>query len=328
MFDLRLDDITEWIRRKCFSSVAIQLPEGLKIRATEIADHIFSNTNVPVTILGDPCYGACDLYVNYKGIADGLVQFGHSPMPSISDDENILFIEALAHLDIKEGIKNVSGSLPGTIGLLATVQYINTLKDVKDVLEGLGKKVLIGKGDGRLKYDGQVLGCNCSAAESVMKDVDSFLYIGEGDFHPLAAAFGVGKEIKVFNPITNELRSVDDVRDRILRKRFAAIESAKNAWSFLVIVCTKAGQRRDAVAGDLIKKINSSGRKAYKAVMEEITPDSLLAYRVDAYVNTGCPRLAMDDSVRYGKPILTPPEAEVAIGLREWELYEFDAIRD
>ncbi|MDR0778571.1 MAG: diphthamide biosynthesis enzyme Dph2 [Methanomassiliicoccaceae archaeon] len=328
MFDLRLDDITEWIRCKCFSSVAIQLPEGLKIRATEIADHIFSNTNVPVIILGDPCYGACDLYVNYKGIADGLVHFGHSPIPSISDDKNILFVEALADLDIRKGIRNIADALPKKVGLLATVQYINTLKDAKDVLEDLGKKVLIGKGDGRLKYDGQVLGCNCSAAESVADGVDCFLYIGEGDFHPLAAAFGVGKEIKVFNPITNELRLVDDVRDRILRKRFAAIEKAKDARSFLVIVCTKAGQRRDRVADELIKNINSTGRKAYKTVMEEITPDSLLAYRVDAYVNTACPRLAMDDSVRYGKPILTPPEAEVAIGLREWDDYEFDAIRD
>jgi 2-(3-amino-3-carboxypropyl)histidine synthase len=327
MFDLRLDDITEWIRRKCFSSVAVQLPEGLKIRATEIADHIFSNTDVPVIILGDPCYGACDLYINFKDVADGLVHFGHSPIPSISDNEDVMFIEALAYLDIKNGIKKIAGSLPENVGLLATVQYISTLRDVKDILEGLGKKVLIGKGDERLKYDGQVLGCNCSAAESVADDVECFLYIGEGDFHPLAAAFGVGKEIKVFNPITNEIRSVDDVRDRILRKRFAAIESAKNAQSFLVIVCTKAGQRRDAVADGIMKKINSAGKKAYKAVMEEITSDSLLAYRVDAYVNTGCPRLAMDDSVRYGKPILTPPEAEVAIGIRDWERYEFDAIR-
>jgi 2-(3-amino-3-carboxypropyl)histidine synthase len=328
MFDLRLDDITEWIRRRKLSSVAIQLPEGLKIRATEIADHIFSNTSVPVIILGNPCYGACDLYVNYRDVADGLVHFGHTPIPFISNDEDIMFVEALAHLDIRDGIRNIAGQLPDRIGLLATVQYISTLSDVKDVLEGLGKKVIIGKGDDRLKYDGQVLGCNCSSAESVAKDVECFLYIGEGDFHPLAAAFGVGKEIMVFNPITNELQSVNDVRDRILRKRFAAIEKAKDAQSFLVIVCTKAGQRRDAVADDIIKKINSAGKKAYRAVMEEITPDSLLAYRVDAYVSTACPRLAMDDSLRYGKPILTPPEAEVSIGIRKWEQYEFDAIRD
>ena len=328
MFDLRLDHVAEWIRERKLSSVAVQLPEGLKIRATEIADHIFSKTNVPVTVIGDPCYGACDLCVNYKDIADGLVHFGHSPIPSISDDGNILFIEALADVDVKEGIAKIAGLLPKRIGLLATVQYIRTIEDAKHVLERLGKKVVIGKGDARVKYPGQILGCDCSAAESVKDDVDCFLYIGEGDFHPLAAAFGVKKEIRVFNPVTSELRSVDDVRDRILRKRFAAIEKAKDANSFLVIVSTKVGQRRDSTADDLMKKINSAGKKGYKAVMNEVTPDSLLAYRVDAYVNTACPRLAMDDSSRYNKPILTPPELEVSIGLRNWVDYTFDEIRD
>ena len=328
MFDLRLDHAAEWIRERGFSSVAVQLPEGLKIKATEIADHIFSRTNVPVTIIGDPCYGACDLCMSYKDIACGLIHFGHSPIPSISNDENILFIEALADADIKDGIAKIADELPDRIGLLATVQYISTLEDVKNVLERAGKKVVIGKGDARVKYLGQILGCDCSAAGSAANDVDCFLYIGEGDFHPLAAAFGVKKEIKVFNPITSELRSVDDVRDRILRKRFAAIEKAKGADSFMVIVSTKVGQRRDSVADSLVKKINSAGKKAYKTVMNEVTPDSLLAYRVDAYVNTACPRLAMDDSSRYNKPILTPPELEVAIGLRSWENYEFDEIRE
>jgi len=328
MFDLRLDDVAEWIRETGLSSIAVQLPEGLKIRATEIADHIFSRTDVPVTILGDPCYGACDLCVNYKNVADGLVHFGHSPIPSISDDGNILFVEAFAEVDVRDGIAKIAGKLPERIGLLATVQYVNALGDARTILEGLGKKVVIGKGDQRLRYEGQVLGCDCSAAASAADDVDCFLYIGEGDFHPLAAVFGVKKEVKVFDPVTSELRSVDDVRDRILRKRFAAIEAAKQADSFLVIVSTKAGQRRDGVADDLIKKIVSAGKKAYKAVMNEVTPNALLAYRVDAYVNTACPRLAMDDSARYGKPILTPPELEAAIGLRSWDDYEFDAIRE
>ena len=52
-----------------------------------------------------------------------------------------------------------------------------------------------------------------------------------------------------------------------------------------------------------------------------------MAYRVDAFVSTACPRLAMDDYSRYDKPVLTPIEAEVALGIREWDDYVFDAIR-
>ena len=160
-----------------------------------------------------------------------------------------------------------------------------------------------------------------------MDDVDAFLFIGEGDFHPLAAAFGIKKDVIVLNPVTSEVRSMAEVRDRILRKRFAAIQTAKNAQSFLVIVCSKVGQNRSEEADRAIEKIRSHGLKAYKAILEEITPLSLLSYRVDAYVNAACPRVAMDDSAKYDHPMITLTELDIVLGDREWADYEFDQIR-
>jgi 2-(3-amino-3-carboxypropyl)histidine synthase len=50
-------------------------------------------------------------------------------------------------------------------------------------------------------------------------------------------------------------------------------------------------------------------------------------YPVDAFVNTACPRIAIDDSVRYAKPLLTPFELEVVLGDKKWEAgYKFDEI--
>ena len=327
MFDLKLSEITAWIRNGGYSSVALQLPEGLKIRATEIIDILSKETDCGFVILGDPCYGACDLHTNYKAIADALVHFGHSPIPSQGDDKDVLYIEARYDVDIREYVERIIDELPERVGLLATVQYVGCIEQAKKILESKGKKVSVGVGDKRITYPGQVLGCNCSAAESVADDVDMFLFFGEGDFHPLAAAFGIGVPIRVLNPVTGEFRSVDDVRDRILRKRFAAIQRAVDAESFLVIVCSKIGQERESVADDIMKKIESKGRKAYRLYINELSPQSLMSYRVDAFVSTACPRLAMDDYSRYDKPILTPTEAEVALGIRTWDDYAFDVIR-
>ena len=36
--------------------------------------------------------------------------------------------------------------------------------------------------------EGQVLGCNTSSAGAVMEDIDCFLFVGTGSFHPLAVA--------------------------------------------------------------------------------------------------------------------------------------------
>ena len=327
MFDLRLSDITAWIRDRGYSSVALQLPEGLKIRATEIIDFLSDKTDCDFVILGDPCYGACDLFLDYKDVADALVHFGHSPIPSQGDDPDVFYVESFFDADVRGYVKDILDELPQRVGLLATVQYVNCMGQAKEIIESSGRKAIIGTGDKRITYPGQVLGCNCSSAEAVAKDVDMFLFIGEGDFHPLAAAFGVKIPMRVLNPITGEFRTVDEVRDRILRKRFAAIQRAVDAESYLVIVCSKVGQERDALADDIIAKITSSGKRAYKVYMNEISPQGLMAYRVDAFVSTACPRLAMDDYSRYDKPILTPIEVEVALGIREWDDYAFDAIR-
>ncbi|MCL2317429.1 MAG: diphthamide biosynthesis enzyme Dph2 [Methanomassiliicoccaceae archaeon] len=328
MFQLDLNSIVSWIQDRNYDSVAVQLPEGIKIDALRISEFLSKNTEAEIIILGDPCYGACDLFVDYKKIADALVHFGHSPIHPQEMDKDVFFAEIRADPDISKAVRKASESLPKRVGLLATVQYIGLIPKAKEILEGTGKKVFVGKGDSRIFYPGQVLGCNFSSASSISDKVDAFLYLGEGDFHPLAAAFGVKKEMIVLNPLTGELRTVDEERDRLLRKRFATIEKAKDARSFLVIVCSKPGQNRSATADILIEKIKEQGRAATKIMINNISPDSLLPYKADAYINTACPRIAIDDSARYSKPMLTVTEAEIVLGMREWESYEFDSIDD
>ncbi len=326
LFDLQIDTIESWIRDRGFHSVALQLPEGLKIRATEISDRLSEDLGIDVFILGYPCYGACDLFTGYQDYAEALVHFGHSPIPNLPRDDNVLYIEARANVEVDDALKAHIAEIPQKVGLLASVQYVHLLPKAKSLLESAGKTVFIGTGDSRICYPGQVLGCNCSSALAVNDEVDGYLFLGEGDFHPLAVAFGAPRKLLILNPITGELRNLDDKRDRMLRKRFAAICVAQNAQKFLVIVCGKIGQRRSEAADVIIGKLNAAGKTVYRLVTDEINPAALISYQVDAYVNTACPRIAMDDSVRYEHPMLTIPEAEIVLGLRTWEDYVFDSI--
>ena len=318
MFDFELETISRWISDGGFASVALQMPEGLKIRAPEISEFIERETGAIPVIVGRPCYGACDLF-DYHGWA--------SPIPSQGDDPNVLYIESRSDADVDDSVLDPLRDLPQRVGLLATVQYLGLIPKVKSILEYSGRTVLVGTGDSRICHPGQVLGCNCSAAEAVDADVEAFLFIGEGDFHPLAAAFGMEKPVLVLNPVTGEVRDMAPVRDRILRRRFAAIQGAREAQSFLVIVCSKIGQNRSDLADGMVAMLREHGRTAHKLVIEEINPTALMSYQVDAFVNTACPRIAMDDAARYPKPMLTPPELEIALGEREWGQYLFDQIR-
>ena len=326
MFDLRIESIESWIRDRGFASVALQLPEGLKIHATELSDKIYSDTGASVVILGYPCYGACDLFTGYRQYADARVHFGHSPIPELSSDENVFYVEARAEVELDDRILPVIESLPASVGLLASVQYVHLLPRIREIAESMNKTVKIGRGDGRIFYPGQVLGCNCSSGILIEQDVDAFLFIGEGNFHPLAASFGLKKPITIYNPISGESSTVDEVRDRILRKRFAAIQRARDAQSYVVILCGKVGQCRISEANRIEKLLRDNGKKVCRLVTDEITPDALLAYRADAFVSTACPRVAMDDEAKYPKPMLTVTEIEIVLGIRSWEDYVFDSI--
>ena len=61
-------------------------------------------------------------------------------------------------------------------------------------------------------------------------------------------------------------------------------------------------------AKELKKILEEKGYKAFIIVMDDITPEKLLGYQVDAFVITACPRIVVDDWKNYTKPLLLPEE--------------------
>ncbi len=76
MYNLELEKAIRTIRQQKAKSVCIQLPEGLKPRAKEIADSIEEQTKAKVLIWMGSCFGACDT-PPLEDI-DLLIQWGHS----------------------------------------------------------------------------------------------------------------------------------------------------------------------------------------------------------------------------------------------------------
>ncbi len=326
MYDFRLSEVAEWITARDASTVALQFPEGLKVHAQAVAAELRERTGRSTLILGDPCYGACDYNAGFQRYADALVQFGHADIPSMAAPPNVLFVEVFMDLDLTALLERALPLLKGRVGLLTTVQHVHQLPRVREWLEAHGIEAHIGRGDARIRFEGQVLGCNISAVDPLKEMVDQFLYIGSGDFHPLMAAIESDRPVLVLDPLMNEVRDLGELRDRILRQRHAAITRAADAERFIIIVSTKVGQMRMDLALRLRALAEEHHRTADIVLLEEVHPDRLLPYRADAYVSTACPRLAIDDHLRYPKPMLTPVEMEIVLGLRDWSDYRLDCI--
>ena len=337
-YDMDLDAVAARIRERPGTKlVALQFPDGLRDYATEIERILRGKTEgVEFLISADPTYGACDIALSLQRLGvDLLVHFGHTEMPSITHLYNwdVLFVAARHRMDVAtvaaKGARVVREKTGGsTVGIVTTAQHAHKLQEMADAMKADGFTVLVGRGDDRLGTAAQLLGCNFTAGTSIDQDVDGFVYVGSGDFHPIAIEFGTRKPVVLADPYSGEVRTIEDVMDRLMRQRFATIQRAKDAKAFGILVGTRVGQERMRLARGLKAMLEKKGLEAHLIALDFFSWDNLQYFRhLDALVNTSCPRITTDDYARYPMPMLTPQELEIVLGKRTWEEYAFDEFK-
>ncbi len=362
--DFQLDQLMERIQANDNRLIALQIPEGLKMQALEMMDTIETETSAKVVLAADPCYGACDLVhdkMKLMGV-ELVAHMGHSQM-NIESGMPTQFIDVtydgdpeltpvIPFLDAHKAIAQTrmanQGQVEGmseeeaqerfldavgrmapltdtTLGLVGSLQHLHLLPDFHDRLEKAGYDVTIPIGGARLSFPGQVLGCNYSGDDD---SIGHYLFLGSGDFHPIGLVLHTGKPLAMLDPYTGDAEEMSLERiERILRQRSGLIMASGDAQRFGILIGEKPGQMRRTLALRMKRMLEKHGKKGYLLALEHIGPDLIDFYPVDAFVNTACPRIAIDDAVRYNKPLITPFELEVALGEKKWETgYQFDEI--
>ena len=78
-YNLELDKAVIKIKQEQAKTVCIQLPDGLKPKAGEIADYLREQTGATIITWLGSCYGACDVPTQVQNLGvDLLIQWGHS----------------------------------------------------------------------------------------------------------------------------------------------------------------------------------------------------------------------------------------------------------
>lgn len=360
--DFELENLIESIKSNDNRLVALQVPEGLKMQALSMMDTIEDSTSAQVILAADPCYGACDLvHDKMKMMGVELVaHMGHSQM-NIDSGMPTHFINvtydgdpeltpvlpilekhramAQVRLEQQDGelsekeaqdrfldaVGRIAPLKGNVLGLVGSIQHLHLIFEFKERLEKAGFEVEVPVGGDRLTFPGQVLGCNYSGDNDT---IGHYLFLGSGDFHPIGLVMDTGKPLAMLDPYTGDASEMSLERiERILRQRFGLIMAVQDAQTFAILIGEKPGQMRRTLAQRMKKLLVKHGKKGYLLALEHISPELISFYPVDAYVNTACPRIAIDDSVRYDKPLITPFELEVALGEKKWEHgYQFDEI--
>ena len=323
MYDLEVERLVSEIMGRGARRLLIQLPDGLKNEGPRLASLVREKTGAQVFISATSAWGACDLSLDaaLRLKADLLVHYGHNEF--LRDGSNgipVLYIPAKSRHEILPVVEKALPLLKGTrIGLATVVQHLHTLPDATKFLESRGFTVQV-PGRGPWAHDtGQVLGCDYFGLRKIQQNVDSFLIVGSY-FHALGASLSVEKPTILAEPYDQTVRSLDDDRARVIRQRYAMVEKSRKARSFGIIVSTKPGQSNPTVALNIQKQLEENGKKAAILYADEVVPDKLLDFSdIEAFVDTACPRLALDDPERFQKPIVTRDEIMVVIGAWTWE---------
>ncbi|MFH1063554.1 MAG: diphthamide synthesis protein [Candidatus Woesearchaeota archaeon] len=207
-----------------------------------------------------------------------------------------VFIEA------KSGLGKVefdTSGLPKKIGIVTTIQY---LSDMKKVVDFLWKKEI------QAVIAGQVLGCDASAAEKHQSEVDAFLYIGTGEFHPIGVALKVKKPVFVLDPNNMILKRLNDEDiNRIQKKKKGMLLKFHTSKKIGVLVTTKKGQSTVQASMEAVKSLEEKfpDKKFYFFIGETLNYSELENFNfIECWINTMCPRIIEDINVMNIEDIL------------------------
>ena len=78
MYNLELEKAEELIKKNKAKRVLLQLPDGLKPKARDIADFLKDKTNAEILMWLDSNFGACDVPQEKNLNVDLIINWGHS----------------------------------------------------------------------------------------------------------------------------------------------------------------------------------------------------------------------------------------------------------
>lgn len=310
------------IKQRNAKRVCLQMPEGLLIYAPIIADILGEFCYCETLIMGDVSYGACciDDYTARALDCDFIVHYAHSCLVPIDITLiKVLYVFVTIAIDETHLVNTIRLNFDhGTrIALFGTIQFNPSIHSVR------GKLADDSNGD-KLIYcytpqikplsKAEVLGCTSAYLDP--EQFDAMVYVGDGRFH-LESAMIHNPKIPAFryDPYSRKFTREGYDKKQMVEIRREAVDIAKNADKFGIILGALGRQGSPAAVARLEEKLKQNGKTVVKIILSEIFPQKVAMFDdIDAFVQVACPRLSIDWGYAFSKPLLTPYEAMVLMG--------------
>jgi 2-(3-amino-3-carboxypropyl)histidine synthase len=310
------DKIFEVIRKRKPASIALNGPEALFPKMQETGKKIMELFDIPAYIIGDTCWGSCDLNTHAADMlgADLLFNIGHTiSMETL--DKKVIMINAYDDVKfdtiVEKFAKEMRNREYKTLGIVTDSQHLDQLQSSRKILENHGFKIVIGDGKGQLN-GGQVFGCEFYPAYNIQKRIDAFVFLGQSIFHSVSIAMSTEKPTFMLDPYFNEFHQVNDKARTMEKKAILSIYKAQEAKKIGIVIGLKEGQFAKIKALNLKKSLEALEKEIQLFALTDITEERLRNFKgIDAFVQVACPRIAIDN--HFSRPLLSVPQAEALI---------------
>jgi 2-(3-amino-3-carboxypropyl)histidine synthase len=297
----------------------------------ETGKKIMKLFDIPAYIIGDTCWGSCDLNTHAADMlgADLLFNIGHTiSMETI--DKKVIMINAYDDVKfdtiVEKFAKEMTHQEYKTLGIVTDSQHLDQIQPSRKILENHGFKIVIGDGKGQLN-DGQVFGCEFYPAYNIQKTIDAYIFLGQSIFHSVSIAMSTEKPTFMLDPYFNEFQQVNDKARTMEKKAILSIYKAQEAKKIGIIIGLKEGQFAKIKALNLKKSLEALEKEIELFALTEITEERLRNFKgIDAFIQVACPRIAIDN--HFSRPVLSVPQAEALIKiLRNESIDDFLRLR-
>jgi 2-(3-amino-3-carboxypropyl)histidine synthase len=321
---LRIDKkrIFEVIVKRKPLSVALNGPEAIIPKIQDTANDISEQFGIPAYVIGDTCWGSCDLNTHAADMlgAEILFNIGHTVVME-TFGEKVVMIDAYDDADFEEVARKCALGLRDqnykSISLLTNSQHLYQISYVKKIFEEYGYHIIIGRGKGQLN-DAQIFGCEFYPAHHDQREVDAYVFLGQSMFHCASVAMSTGKPTYMLDPYFGEYSLINEFADRLRKKAVLSIYKALDAMRIGIIIGLKEGQFAQVKALELKKSFEQLGKKIQLIALTDITDERIQIFRgIDAFIQVACPRIAIDN--HFKKPMLSVPQALALIKLLKKE---------
>ncbi len=193
-----------------------------------------------------------------------------------------LFAHARYNIELDPKSLNLIHIAQKRIGIVSNIQTSEVLQEIKEYLEGIGHEVIIA---------GQIVGCNATRALAIKNNIDSFLFVGSGMFHPLELIEKTKiKHYYHFNPVMKTFSKISDIElTKLSRLKKAKLAKYYSSNKIGILVSTKPGQEELRLAKRFAE---TCGKEAYIFIDNHLDITKLEDFSdIEYWVNTACPRL-------------------------------------